>query len=145
MGGSKTAPETIEFALGWAKAIRMIPIVTRAEQMGYSFNRLWRAIKKEVLQQWGRGAADPEDIDRAWMLTFGTPYGPFGLMDQVGLATILKIEERYSEASGDQADRPPQRLYDMVERGELGVATGKGFYAYPNPAYERPDWLKGGA
>ncbi|MBM3545520.1 MAG: hypothetical protein FJX54_01100 [Alphaproteobacteria bacterium] len=145
MGGDKTAPETIDFALAWAEAIRMIPVLTRVEQMGYSFNRLWRAIKKEVLQQWGRGAGRPEDIDRAWMLTFGTPYGPFGLMDQVGLATILKIEERYFEASGDESDRPPKVLYDMVERGDLGVATGRGFYTYPNPAYERPEWLKGGA
>lgn len=145
MGGSKTAPETIAFALDWAKAIDMIPILTRTEQMGYSFNRLWRAIKKEVLQQWGRGAGTPEDIDRAWMLTFGMPYGPFGLMDQVGLATILKIEERYFEASGDEADRPPGALYDKVARGELGVATGKGFYSYPEPAYERPGWLRGGS
>jgi 3-hydroxybutyryl-CoA dehydrogenase len=145
MGGSKTAPETIAFALAWAKAIDMIPILTRAEQMGYSFNRLWRAIKKEVLQQWGRGAGYPEDIDRAWMLTFGMPYGPFGLMDQVGLATILKIEERYFEASGDESDRPPKALYDMVGRGELGVASGKGFYTYPDPAYERPEWLKAGS
>ncbi|MBM3532783.1 MAG: hypothetical protein FJX60_07090 [Alphaproteobacteria bacterium] len=145
MGGAKTAPETIAFALAWAEAIRMIPILTRVEQMGYSFNRLWRAIKKEVLQQWGRGSGHPEDIDRAWMLTFGTPYGPFGLMDQVGLATILKIEERYFEASGKDDDRPPQKLYDMVRQGRLGVATGEGFYTYPNPAYERPGWLKGGA
>ena len=145
MGGSKTAPETIAFALDWAKAIDMIPILTRTEQMGYSFNRLWRAIKKEVLQQWGRGAGTPEDIDRAWMLTFGMSYGPFGLMDQVGLATILKIEERYFEASGDEADRPPGALYDKVARGELGVATGKGFYSYPEPAYKRPGWLRGGS
>jgi 3-hydroxybutyryl-CoA dehydrogenase len=145
MGGAATAPETIAFALAWAKAIGMVPILTRHERMGYSFNRLWRAIKKEVLQQWSRGSADPEAIDRAWMLTFGTPYGPFGLMDQVGLATILKIEERYFEASGDESDRPPKRLYDMVARGELGLATGKGFYSYPDPAYARPGWLKGEA
>lgn len=145
MGGTATAPETIAFAVAWAKAIGMVPIPTRRENMGYSFNRLWRAIKKEVLQQAGNGYGDPEDIDRAWMLTFGTPYGPFGLIDQVGLATILKIEERYFEASGDESDRPPSMLYEMVERGELGVATGKGFYTYPDPAYERPEWLKGGS
>lgn len=30
----------------------------------------------------------------------------------------------------------------MVERGELGVKSGKGFYTYPNPAYEDPEWLR---
>jgi 3-hydroxyacyl-CoA dehydrogenase len=31
----------------------------------------------------------------------------------------------------------------MIERKELGVKTGKGFYAYPNPEFGRPDFLKG--
>ncbi len=145
MGGSETAPETIAFAIAWAKAIGMVPILTRRENMGYSFNRLWRAIKKEVLHQVDQGTGNPEDIDRAWMLTFGTPYGPFGLMDQVGLATILKIEDTYFKASGDESDRPPKMLAAMVERGDLGVASGKGFYTYPDPAYERPEWLKAGS
>ena len=143
MGGSKTAPETIAFALDWTRAIDMIPILTRAEQIGYSFNRLWRAIKKETLQQWGRGAGNPEDIDRAWMLTFGTPYGPFGLMDQIGLPTILKIEETYHAASGEESDRPPAMLKAMIEDGRTGLASGRGFYTYPDPAYEKPDFLKG--
>jgi 3-hydroxybutyryl-CoA dehydrogenase len=31
----------------------------------------------------------------------------------------------------------------MIERNELGVKTGKGFYTYPNPEYKNPDFLKG--
>ncbi len=143
MGGSKTAPETILFALTWAKAIGMVPLVTRKEIMGYSFNRLWRAIKKEVLHQVDKGYAEPEDIDRAWMLTFGTPYGPFGLMDQIGLKTILKIEETYHAASGEESDRPPAMLKAMIEDGRTGLASGQGFYTYPDPVFERPGFLKG--
>jgi 3-hydroxybutyryl-CoA dehydrogenase len=30
----------------------------------------------------------------------------------------------------------------MIERGELGVKSGKGFYSYPNPAFLQPDFLK---
>ena len=29
----------------------------------------------------------------------------------------------------------------MIERGELGVKSGKGFYTYPSPAFEREGWL----
>ena len=143
MGGSKTAPEAIAFALAWAKAIGMVPLLTRKEIMGYSFNRLWRAIKKEVLHQVDKGYADPHDIDRAWMLTFGTPYGPFGLMDQIGLPTILKIEETYHAASGDESDRPPAMLKAMIHDGRTGLASGRGFYSYPDPAFEKTDFLKG--
>jgi 3-hydroxybutyryl-CoA dehydrogenase len=30
----------------------------------------------------------------------------------------------------------------MIDRNELGMKTGKGFYSYPNPEYARPDFLK---
>ena len=67
----------------------------------------------------------------------------FGIMDSVSIPTILKVEERYFEATGDESDRPPEFLYRMVEKDQHGVRTGKGFYDHPNPAYERADWLSG--
>ncbi len=49
----------------------------------------------------------------------------------------------YSE-SRDESDRPPRLLRDKIERGELGVKTGRGFYTYPHPAFAEPGWLRGG-
>jgi 3-hydroxyacyl-CoA dehydrogenase len=46
--------------------------------------------------------------------------------------------------SGDASDAPPQRLLDKIARGEPGVKTGKGFCRYPHPAFQSPEWLKGG-
>jgi 3-hydroxyacyl-CoA dehydrogenase len=34
-------------------------------------------------------------------------------------------------------------LRPYIERGELGVKTGKGFYTYPDPAYKKPGFLTG--
>ena len=142
MGGPATSPGTIDFALAWARAIGMIPILVRKEQMGYSFNRLWRVIKKEVLRQVAEGYTTPHDIDRAWMLAFGTDFGPCGLMDEIGMGSIRKIEEAYYLDSGDPTDRPPQFLSDMIEANEMGASTGKGFYQHPNPEYRRPGFLE---
>lgn len=136
-----TAPATLDFALAWARAIAMVPVVTRKERMGYSFNRLWRAIKKEVLRQVEDGHADPQDIDRAWILSFGTSMGPFGMMDEIGLTTIRKIEQQYYLASGDPTDAPPAFLDRMIAEGKLGVSSGEGFYTHPDPAYRRKGWL----
>jgi 3-hydroxybutyryl-CoA dehydrogenase len=34
-------------------------------------------------------------------------------------------------------------LKAYVDKGWLGMKTGRGFYAYPDPAYARPDFLSG--
>ncbi len=34
-------------------------------------------------------------------------------------------------------------LKSMVERKELGIKTEKGFYTYPDPEFNRPDFIKG--
>ncbi len=141
MGCELTAEATLSFAKDWARAIGMVPVQTHKEQMGYSGNRLWRVIKQEVLRQIEGGYSTPEDIDRGWMLNWGVDMGPCGLMDDVGLHTILSVENSYYAASGDERDKPPQYLVDMVERGDTGTEAGKGFYDYPNPAFRQPDFL----
>jgi len=142
MWNPKTSESTKRAAIQWARMLKMVPIVVKKEIMGYVFNRIWRAVKREALYVVDIGAAGHEDIDRAWMLAFGTPYGPFGLMDLVGLDSIQAVETRYFEASGDPRDRPPQILRTMVGEGHLGVKTGQGFYKYPNPVYKQLGWLR---
>ena len=29
----------------------------------------------------------------------------------------------------------------FIQKGHLGVASGEGFYSYPNPAYARPGFI----
>lgn len=135
------AAATITFAQEWARAQSLIPIAVARDQMGYSFNRLWRTIKKEVLRQISLGISTPENIDRAWMLAFGTDIGPCGMMDRVGLATVAAIEQRYAEASGDVTDAPPDFLLGLVKAGRTGERAGSGLYEYPNPRYRTLDFL----
>jgi 3-hydroxybutyryl-CoA dehydrogenase len=141
MGCAQTAPEANEFAKEWMRHVRMVPIHVKKEQMGYSFNRVWRVIKKEVLRQIAEGVIDPHDIDRAWMLAFGTSFGPCGLMDMVSMPSVKNIELAYYYDTDDPSDRPPAFLDDMIEEGKCGQKTAEGFYTYPNPAYEDPEWL----
>ena len=92
---------------------------------------------------WAEGFVDFRDIDRAWMVSFRMDSGPFGLMDMVGLDVTYNVEMSYYKDSKDMKDEPPEPLKAMVERKELGVKTGKGFYTYPDPEYARSDFLKG--
>jgi 3-hydroxybutyryl-CoA dehydrogenase len=110
--------------------------------MGFTFNRIWRAIKREALHLVDDGYGDFEDIDRAWILLFGTPLGPFGLMDQIGLDVVQDIEKQYFLSSGDERDKPPDFLRDFIAQGRIGVKSGRGFYTYPNPEYKQAGWLR---
>jgi len=143
MWNNDTSEETKVTAREFLSSLHMVVVETRREIKGFTFNRVWRVIKKECLFLYGNGYCNPEDLDRAWMLEYGTPFGPFGLMDMIGLDVVRDIELSYYHDSGDQSDKPPKVLYDMIDRGHLGVKAGKGFYEYPDPAYKRPDFLFG--
>ncbi len=143
MGHPGTAPSTLDAAQTFVRALGLIPIHVKGELIGYATNRIWRAVKKEVLWQLDRGYITPDDVDRSWMLDWGSSMGPCGLMDAVGLDTIRSVEMIYYNASRDPADQPAKLLDDMIAAGTLGVKTGQGFYRYPHPAYAEPDFLTG--
>jgi 3-hydroxybutyryl-CoA dehydrogenase len=141
MRGLQTAEEALVAGEKFVRLLDMVPIVTYREIMGFSFNRVWRAIKREVLHLVDQGYSDYQDIDRAWIMEFGTPFGPFGLMDIIGLDVVRDIEKQYYLDSGEARDKPPGLLDDMISQGKLGVKSGQGFYQYPNPAYKEKAWL----
>jgi 3-hydroxybutyryl-CoA dehydrogenase len=142
MGGIRTSPRILKTGQEWVQSIGCIPLTVKKEILGFCFNRVWRAIKREVLYMWAGGYVDFKDIDRGWMNWTGMSMGPFGLMDGVGLDVVYDIEMVYYNESKDRKDRPPQALKAMIDRGNLGLKTGKGFYAYPDPEFRRPDFLQ---
>ena len=142
MGGTKTTDETFQTGRAWIRTVGCVPLTVNKEILGFCFNRVWRAIKREVLHMWAEGFVDLRDIDRAWMIFSNMSQGPFGLMDNVGLDVIYDIEMVYYNESKDPKDHPPEALKAMIDRNELGRKTGKGFYTYPDPEYSKPDFLE---
>ena len=143
MKGSHTSDEAIEKARAYSNSIDVYPLMVLKESTGFIFNRVWRAIKKECLKVADTGVAEFMDVDRAWMSLYNTDTGPFGMMDRIGLDVVRDIELVYYRESGDPRDKPPKILVDKINKGELGVKTGKGFYNYPDPEYRKPEWLHG--
>ena len=142
MRGTETSDATIAAVESFMKSIGVLPVLVRKESTGFIFNRIWRAVKKEALKVVDQGIASVEDVDRTWMIQMETPMGPLGTMDIIGLDVIRDIEMVYHGESGDPADAPPQVLLDKIANGELGEKAGKGFYTYPNPAWQHVDFLK---
>lgn len=142
MGGEKTTRQVLEAGKEWVRSIGCVPLTVQKELLGFCFNRVWRAVKRETLHMWAGGFVDFKDIDRGWMIWTGMSQGPFGIMDAVGLDVVYGIEMVYYNQSKDRRDYPPAALKKMIEQNHLGVKTGKGFYTYPDPEFKNPNFLK---
>ena len=143
MGSGVTRPEVMDAVERFAKSLGLVVAVVRGDSKGFIINRVWRAVKRESLRVVDEGHADPNDVDRLWMLFFGTPYGPFGIMDMVGLDVVSDIETSYQKVATDPADQPSAILADRLSEGHLGEKAGQGFYSHPDPDYLKSEWLTG--
>lgn len=128
MWNRDTSEETKKAAIAHYNDLGFDPVITEQEIKGYSINRVWRSVKKECLKLWAAGYTSPSEFDRGWMTEWHSDIGPFKLMDLIGLDTVLNIEYSYFNASGDESDRPPEKLEEWVRSGKLGMKSGSGFY-----------------
>ncbi|MCC6944081.1 MAG: hypothetical protein IT335_05855 [Thermomicrobiales bacterium] len=140
-----TSPEALEITVAFTRSIGQVPVVLRKEQPGYIGNSIINAMNKTAATLLWEGVASAEDIDRTIMLLFKTPQGMLAAMDHVGLDTEWHIWQNLADMSGDPTDQAvADRLKrDYVDAGLLGVKSGQGFFTYPDPPYERPDFLGG--
>lgn len=140
MGHAGTSVDTIHQLTEFAKSIQMVPIVLKKEQPGYVLNTMLTPFLENAAYLWGAGIVDAPTVDQTWMIGTGAPEGPFGIIDKVGLRTFYSIE---SQRKGNDPEYQPilEQLKAMIDRDALGAETGHGFYDYPDPAYERPDFL----
>ena len=58
------------------------------------------------------------------------PMGPLSLCDLIGLDTILNVMEVLHREFGEDKYRPCPLLRKMIDAGQLGRKSGKGFYDY---------------
>ena len=141
MGSGATRPDVMAAVERFGKSLGLVTAIVRGDSKGFIINRVWRAVKRESLRVVDEGHADPADVDRLWMLFFGTPYGPFGIMDMVGLDVVADIETSYQRVATDPADQPSAILNEKLRDGDLGEKSGRGFYTHPDPEYTRSGWL----
>lgn len=66
MGGSRTTAETMEVGKKWIQAIDCLPLTVHKETLGFCYNRIWRAIKREALHMWPGENVDFRDINRGY-------------------------------------------------------------------------------
>jgi enoyl-CoA hydratase/3-hydroxyacyl-CoA dehydrogenase len=93
------------------------------------------------------GVCSVRDVDLGMMAGAGLDprrglLPPFWKADVEGLDKVLERMEGLEEKYGERFT-PPVTLRRLVAQGRLGIATGQGFYPYPQPDEgEQPDTVK---
>lgn len=143
MGHAGTDKAVFDTIVAFAKDIGMIALPLHKEQPAYILNSLLVPFLSAASALWANGVADPETIDKTWMAATGAPVGPFATLDIVGITTAYNINKMAADAAPDPLKLKIVALMKaMIDAGKLGVASGEGFYKYPDPAYKAPDFLK---
>ena len=132
MGHKDTDPSIIRLILEECKAHGFSPFHVQKSSIGYIYNRIWAAIKRETLLVLSEDVCSPEEIDAIFKDVLKTPKGPCEQMDVVGLDVVRDIENHYADSRSGIPSEPREYLNKMIEDGRLGIKNGQGFYDYRN-------------
>jgi len=126
--GDETSDETVQAATNFAQAIRKTA-VRCGEAPGFVVNRILNSAVSEIWRVQDEEGLEVEEVDRIVSESKVVPMGPFFLSDLLGLDTVLHVAEHLTESYGDRFFVSP-KLKELVEAGNLGQKTGKGFYEH---------------
>jgi 3-hydroxybutyryl-CoA dehydrogenase len=130
--GESTSEEVLELSLSLMKRIGKRPVKILKDVPGFLVNRIQTAMFREVLSLIEAGVAEPGEVDAAVRGSFGlrsAVLGPLATMDLGGL-DVLYPGMKYLYPFLDHSTRIQNVLEEKIERGELGLKTGKGFFEY---------------
>ncbi|MBG9980950.1 3-hydroxyacyl-CoA dehydrogenase [Facklamia sp. DSM 111018] len=138
-----TSDNVFKTIIEFSKSINMVPIPINKEQPGYILNSLLMPFIKSALLLVVNGVTDPYSVDKTWMISTHTDFAPFKTIDIVGPQTVYNIEMNQANKGDAEAQKIADYIKrEMIDQGKMGRTNGKGFYNYPNPAYESSDFLK---
>lgn len=132
MKHDRTDDEVFKEVIEFAKTIGMYPAAIKKEQPGYILNSILVPVINAGLVLYGKGVADPVDIDMDWKIGTGSPKGPFEIMDIVGITTVVNVLSANPTANDPSSPigKAYIKLKEMLDKGLKGVETGEGFYKY---------------
>ena len=97
---------------------------------GFVSNRVLMPMINEAVFCLYEGVGTAPAIDEVMKLGMNHPMGPLALADLIGLDICLDILRVLYDGFVDPKYRPCPLLVKMVDAGNLGRKTGRGFYTY---------------
>ena len=127
--GKETSDEVTNIIMKLSRELGKIPVEVN-DAPGFVANRILMPMINEAIHTLHEDISSVEGIDTVMMLGMSHPMGPLHLADFIGLDVCLSILEVMHEGFNDVKYMPSPLLRSMVDNGNLGVKTGKGFYDY---------------
>jgi 3-hydroxybutyryl-CoA dehydrogenase len=117
-------------ATAFIERLGKTPVVLKRDFPGHIGNRLQHALYREALYLIEEGIADPEDIDKVVLSSFGPRFstiGPMEYFDSCGLDLHEQVQNHLYPTLCN-AGKPQKILVDKVRAGHLGQKSGCGLY-----------------
>lgn len=132
MGHPGTEQEYYDIIVKFADDIGMVPLELKKEQPGYILNSMLVPFLSAAEALYATGVAEPETIDKTWVLATGAPAGPFRILDIVGLTTAYNIVSMNPESKDINTvpGKITAMLKEKIDAGKTGINAGEGFYKY---------------
>lgn len=124
-----TDESTIEAMRVFLKSLHKKPIVVQ-DFPGFVSNRLSHLFMNEAAYLVQDQVAEPAAVDAVFREGYGHAMGPLETADLIGLDTVLASLKVLFDEYQDPKFRRCPLLQKMVEAGQLGRKSGKGFYDY---------------
>ena len=125
-----TNDETADAVTSYVRDTLGKTAVRAGDRSGFIVNALLIPYLCQAIRMLDSGYASAEDIDAAMKGGCGYPMGPLTLIDTIGLdITLAAAESLYAEFAEPHL-APPALLRRMVDAGQLGRKSGRGFYSY---------------
>ncbi|WP_286143630.1 3-hydroxybutyryl-CoA dehydrogenase [Mycobacterium sp. 1274756.6] len=105
-------------------------VVRCSDRSGFVVNALLVPYLLSAIRMVEDGFATVADVDKAVVAGLSHPMGPLRLSDLVGLDTLKLIADKLFDEFKQPHLAPPPLLLRMVEAGQLGKKSGRGFYDY---------------
>ncbi len=128
--GVRTEDSAVDMALSAIRQAGREPILLQRAVNGYLINRLQHSILHEAYHLLQEGIATAEMIDNVAKKLLGPRLCITGLLEQkdIGGLQMHAQAQRSIVPTLSHTNEPNSYLQDMVARGDIGVASGKGFY-----------------
>ena len=128
--GYGTSDQTLQRARDFAEELGKTCVVVNRDVAGFVTTRLVSALAMEAAKLYESGVASAEDIDTACKLGFGHSMGPLATIDLTGVDILRNASMNIYAETADPKFYPPELLSRMVDAGDLGRKSGRGFFEY---------------